>query len=101
MDRFEFTPSTGFKDASAFADPASETETREQLFLPHEQTQTYLNDTLVPAVETAQQNIQTLQSQVEALVGATGDPTAIQNILNAIASINDFLSVVDTVAYLE
>lgn len=101
MDRFEFTPSTGFNDASAFADPASESETREQLFRPHEQTRDYLNNTLVPQVETSAQDIATLKSEVQALVGATGDPTAIQNILNAIAQVNDFLTVIDSVAYVE
>lgn len=99
MDRFEFTPSNGFKDSSTFVDPASETETREQLMLPHEQTRDFMNGTLIPQVEQNVQRISDLQSQVDALAGATGDPTAIQTILDAVTTINDFLAVADEVAY--
>ena len=92
MDSFAFTPANGFNDASTFTDPASEAETRSQLFSPHEQTRDYINNTIVPAINT-------LQTQVQAISGAVGDPEALQEILDAIASIQDFLTTTDELAY--
>ena len=94
MDAFAFTPSNVFKDAAAFTDPGNEEETRSQLSLPHEQTRDYINTNIVPAVNT-------LQSDVEALKAAVGDPEAIQEILDAVTQIQGFLAVTDEIAYVE
>ena len=50
IDNFAFNPETGFNDSSSFPDPASESETREQLFRLHAQTRDYINNTLTPAL---------------------------------------------------
>ena len=50
MDNFVFNPVQGFKDATAYPNPNSETETREQLFSLHEQTRDFINANLVDAV---------------------------------------------------
>ena len=92
MDSFAFTPENGFKDASTFTDPSTETDTRAQLFLPHEQTREYINGTVVPAVSL-------LQNQMQTVLGAVGDPTAIQGILDAVSEIQDFLEATDELAY--
>ncbi len=92
MDSFAFTPANGFNDASTFTDPASEAETRSQLFSPHEQTRDYINNTIVPTVND-------LISQVQGLSGAVGDPEALQEILDAIATVRDFLDSAEELAY--
>lgn len=94
MDNFTFTPTNGFKDASTYTDPSNETETRAQLFEPHEQTRDYINTNIVPALTD-------LQAQVLAISGAVGDPEAIQQILDAIASIQEFLDTAEAIAYVE
>ncbi|MBP5163292.1 MAG: hypothetical protein ILP16_10005 [Spirochaetales bacterium] len=94
MEQFAFTPANGFKDANAFADPATEEATRSQLFLPHEQTRDYINNTVVPVVTN-------LENMVQAIAGMAGDPEALQDILDAIASIQDFLAVAEDIAYVE
>ena len=73
MDKLVFNPTTGYNDASAFPDPASEAETRQQIQELHTQTQTFLNamvDTL--ASSTGADNIgvatgETLQSAIASL----------------------------------
>lgn len=92
MDSFTFNPANVFKDTSVFTDPSSEDETREQLSSPHEQTRDFINTNVVPALNE-------LESKVLALEGAVGDPTAIQELLAAVAQIQAFLAVSDTIAY--
>lgn len=92
MDSFTFNPANVFKDTSVFTDPSSEDETREQLSSPHEQTRDFINANVVPALNE-------LESKVLALEGAVGDPTAIQELLAAVAQIQAFLAVSDTIAY--
>lgn len=94
MDSFTFNPPNVFKDTSVFTDPSSEDETRSQLSLPHEQTRDFINTNLVPAVND-------LESKVLALEGAVGDPEAIQELLDAVASIQSFLNTYETIAYVE
>lgn len=43
MNTFKFTPEQGFRDASAFPNPASETETRNQFQIPLDQLRDYIN----------------------------------------------------------
>ena len=43
MDKFNFTPTDGFKDGSAYPNPTNETETREQLQRPLDQLKTFIN----------------------------------------------------------
>ena len=92
MDRFNFDPEAGFLDSSVYTDPANETQTRTMLFQPHSQTKEYINETLVPVVEE-------LQTRVLAIEGATGDAEAIQEIMDAIAAVSDFLALTDEIAY--
>lgn len=66
MEQFNFNPETGFIDSSTYPDPSSELEARNQLMTLHSQTQTFINETLIP--------------YVEAIAGATGDPEAIEEI---------------------
>lgn len=94
MEQFAFTPASGFKDANTFTDPATEADTRAQLFLPHEQTRDYINNTIVPAVTS-------LEQMVQAIAGMSGDPQALQDILDAIASVQDFLALTEDIAYVE
>lgn len=94
MDSFTFTPTEGFNDASIYTNPGSETETRRQLFTPHEQTRDYINNNVVPVVSE-------LQTDVEALKAATGDPEAIQEIMDAVAQIQSFLNIANAAAYVE
>lgn len=87
MDKFEFTPKKGFEDASAYPDPISESETREQLMRPSKQIQEYINGELMNTIVT--------------LTGATGSSEAIaqmQTILNTYKqNVDDYISGVKTV----
>lgn len=77
MDKFEFTPKKGFEDASAYPDPISESETREQLMRPSKQLAEYINNNVV--------------TSITALTGATGDAESIkqiQDMLNDFAKLN-------------
>ena len=73
MDKFEFTPKKGFEDASAYPDPISESETREQLMRPSKQLAEYINSNVV--------------TSITALTGATGDVESIKQIQDML---NDF-----------
>lgn len=66
MDKFEFTPKKGFEDASAYPDPISESETREQLMRPSKQLADYINNNVL--------------TSITALAGATGSAEAIKQI---------------------
>lgn len=77
MDKFEFTPKKGFEDASAYPDPISESETREQLMRPSKQLAEYINSNVV--------------TSITALTGATGNAESIkqiQDMLNGFAKLN-------------
>lgn len=47
MDKFNFSPTDGFRDSSYFPDPGSETETRDQLQTLHDQTRDFINTYLL------------------------------------------------------
>ena len=70
MDKFEFTPKKGFEDASAYPDPISESETREQLMRPSKQLAEYINNNVL--------------TSITALAGATGSAEAIKQIADNI-----------------
>ena len=91
MNQFAFNPTNGLADASAFPNPASETETRTQLNELHVQTRNFIN-TMVTQINTMSDDITALQS-------AVGDPDAIAEILAAVQTISDFLAVSDTITY--
>ena len=91
MDQFAFNPTNGLADASAFPNPASESETRNQLNELHIQTRDFIN-TMVTVINT-------MSDTIESIAGATGSEQAIATILAAIQTIDDFLEVADTVAF--
>lgn len=62
MDKFSYTPDEVFNDTSAYSDPQSESEVREQLTRPHKQIEEYINNKLLPAVASGDTNI---QSQID------------------------------------
>lgn len=62
MDKFSYTPDEVFNDTSAYSDPQSESEVREQLSRPHKQVETYINNTLIPAINKGNTDI---QSQID------------------------------------
>ena len=62
MDKFSYTPDEVFNDTSAYSDPQSESEVREQLTRPHKQIEEYINNKLLPAVSSGDTNI---QSQID------------------------------------
>lgn len=78
MDKFEFTPKKGFEDASAYPDPISESETREQLMRPSKQLAEYINKDVFNAIVS--------------ISGASGNPDAISQIQNML---NDYKTTVD------
>lgn len=78
MDKFEFTPKKGFEDASAYPDPISESETREQLMRPSKQLAEYINKDVFNAIVS--------------ISGASGNPTAINQIQKML---NDYKANVD------
>lgn len=78
MDKFEFTPKKGFEDASAYPDPISESETREQLMRPSKQLAEYINKDVFNAIAS--------------ISGATGNPEAISQIQKML---NDYKTNVD------
>lgn len=80
MDKFEFTPKKGFEDASAYPDPISESETREQLMRPSKQLAEYINKDVFNAIVS--------------ISGASGNPTAISQIQKML---NDYKTTVDDV----
>lgn len=85
MDKFEFTPKTGFNDSTAYPDPSSESETREQLMRPHTQIAEYVNTTLKPAIE--------------AIEGASGDEEAIKRIETAMSNVEKGIFTIDGVTF--
>ena len=99
MENFAFNPPNGFKDASAFSDPANETETRSQLFTPHEQTRDFMNGNMIPQLNANTSDITDLKSAVLALQGTIGDPDAIAAIVAAVQQIQDFLAITDDIVY--
>lgn len=78
MDKFEFTPKKGFEDASAYPDPISESETREQLMRPSKQLADYINKDVFNAIAS--------------ISGASGNPDAINQIQKML---NDYKANVD------
>nr|DAK76785.1 MAG TPA: hypothetical protein [Bacteriophage sp.] len=78
MDKFEFTPKKGFEDASAYPDPISESETREQLMRPSKQLADYINKDVFNAIVS--------------ISGASGNPDAIGQIQKML---NDYKTNVD------
>lgn len=78
MDKFEFTPKKGFEDASAYPDPISESETREQLMRPSKQLAEYINTNVLNAIVS--------------ISGASGNPDAINQIQKML---NDYKANVD------
>lgn len=78
MDKFEFTPKKGFEDASAYPDPISESETREQLMRPSKQLADYINKDVFNAIAS--------------ISGASGNPDAINQIQKML---NDYKTTVD------
>lgn len=78
MDKFEFTPKKGFEDASAYPDPISESETREQLMRPSKQLAEYINKDVFNAIVS--------------ISGATGNQYAINQIQQML---NDYKTTVD------
>lgn len=78
MDKFEFTPKKGFEDASAYPDPISESETREQLMRPSKQLAEYINKDVFNAIVS--------------ISGATGNQYAINQIQQML---NDYKTNVD------
>ena len=62
MDKFSYTPDEVFNDTSAYSDPQSESEVREQLTRPHKQIEEYINNKLLPAIASGDTNI---QSQID------------------------------------
>lgn len=78
MDKFEFTPKKGFEDASAYPDPISESETREQLMRPSKQLAEYINKDVFNAIVS--------------ISGATGNQSAINQIQQML---NDYKTTVD------
>lgn len=91
MDQFAFNPTNGLADATVFTNPTSEAETRNQLNELHIQTRNFIN-TMVT-------QINSMLSDITALQAAVGDPDAIQEILDAVGEIEDFLAVSDTITY--
>ena len=84
MDKFEFTPKKGFEDATAYPDPISESETREQLMRPSKQLADYINKDVFNAIAS--------------ISGASGNPEAISQIQKML---NDYKTTVDTYDALE
>ena len=78
MDKFEFTPKKGFEDASAYPDPISESETREQLMRPSKQLAEYINTNVLNAIVS--------------ISGSSGNPEAISQIQKML---NDYKANVD------
>lgn len=78
MDKFEFTPKKGFEDSSAYPDPISESETREQLMRPSKQLAEYINKDVFNAIVS--------------ISGATGNQSAINQIQQML---NDYKTTVD------
>ena len=91
MDQFAFNPTNGLADTTAFPNPTSEADTRNQLNELHIQTRDFINLMVT--------QINTMNTAIESIAGATGSAEAIQQILTAISEVQDFLSVSEDVAY--
>ncbi len=59
MEKFKFTPESGFRDGTAYPNPTSETQTREQFQRPLDQLRDYVNQLLgiIPTDEELQQMV--------------------------------------------
>lgn len=79
---FEFDPANGFRDASTYPDPANEAAAREQLMSLHDQTRDYIN--------TLAASVTALQGDVQAIAGATGDPDAMDQILEELSDVKTY-----------
>ena len=89
MESFEFNPVNGFRDSSSYPDPANEAAAREQLMSLHDQEKVYMN-----SLGTA---ITSLQTEVQAIAGASGDPDAIAQITAGLEAVKTWFFT-DTIA---
>ena len=77
MEKFNFTPENGFKSSSAYYDPQTESQVREQLFRPHEQTRDFINS-MVDHINGNDTAISRLNGKVDAVGG--GQPIPVNHI---------------------
>lgn len=89
MDSFAFNPAEGFLNTDSYPDPASGTAARTQLQSLHSQTQTFINDQIVPAINSAQSSITDLTSR---MATAEGDISSLQSSLSSLSSALETLS---------
>ena len=85
MDLLTFNPPTGFKDSTAYPNPADEDEARAQLMSLHEQTQAFVN---------------TMSNAVTALQMQVVDPADYAALMADITLIKNFIQDMDYAVYL-
>lgn len=51
IDRFNYSPDEVFNSATSYPDPIGEAQVREQLSRPHKQLEEYINNKLLPSIE--------------------------------------------------
>lgn len=89
MDSFTFNPVEGFLNTDSYPDPASGTAARTQLQSLHSQTQTFINEQIVSAINTAQSDIDTLKRN---MTTAQGDISSLQSSLTSLSDALEALS---------
>jgi peptidoglycan hydrolase CwlO-like protein len=89
MDSFTFNPVEGFLNTDSYPDPASCTAARTQLQSLHSQTQTFINEQIVSAINTAQNDIATLKGN---MTTAQGDISSLQSSLSSLSTALEALS---------
>lgn len=67
MNSFNFNPTDGFLNTTSYPDPASGTAARTQMQSLHSQTRDYLNDVVVPTINSMQDSITALNTALTAL----------------------------------
>ena len=88
MDSFAFNPAEGFLNTDSYPDPASGTAARTQLQSLHSQTQTFINNQIVPAINSAQSSITDLTSR---MATAEGDISSLESSLSSLSSVSPLL----------
>ena len=67
MNSFNFNPTDGFLNTTSYPAPASGTAARTQMQSLHSQTRDYLNDVVVPTINSMQDSITALNTALTAL----------------------------------
>ena len=93
MEAFAFDPVDGFNNTNSYPDPASGAAAREQLQSLHTQVQAFINDQLVPAINSLNDAVSDIQnSQTQDETDISGLQTAVGNLAGNVTSLQQTIN---------